>query len=296
MFEYAPWDSLDPFKRYSIVDTMALVDLQRRALDSRIGMAEAIGGDTILVVPGVIKEVAIKCMELGGCRWATLEEFERSLVSCLDWFGAPYLMARPSDDIMLDAAVQCEKGAYVNKKGHPLSSVDCTLLCAAVRTKNVDVVTADGKLAEAVSVLCGKNRVFSSRVNYYRRRHSTAWFVKAVAGVDVEWLESGTTLEYAAVDGPVIILDISRAEAAVAVYSMVSRPGAAEAIRTYFMVAVPYMWCPCGSNDGRPFRCECPEFPYRNDGGLDREEMLEYLGLLPSGERSELYRLARSFQ
>ena len=295
MFKYIQWDSLDPSKRYSVVDTMALVDLQRGALDSGIGMAEAVGGDTILVVPGVVKEVAIKCMELGGCRWSTLEEFEESLVSCLDWFGAPYLMARPSDDIMLDAAVQCEKGDYVNKKGNPLSPVDCTLLCAAVRTKNVDVVTADGKLAEAVSTLCGKNRVYSSRVNYYRRRRSTAWFVKAVAGIDVEWTESGTVLEYAARDGPVIILDMSRAEPAISAHSMISKPYAAEAVRTYFMVAIQYMRCPCGSGDGGPFRCGCPEFPYVNDGGLDRERMLEYMESLPFRERSELYLLARMF-
>ena len=132
-------------------------------------------------------------------------------------------------------------------------------------------------------------------MNYYCR-HSTAWFVKAVAGIDVEWTESGTVLEYAARDGPVILLDISRAEAAVAAHSMVSKSDAYEAVRTYFMVAIPYMRCQCGSDDGKPFRCECPEFPYLNDGGLDMKDVSAYLGLLPPGERDELYLLARSFQ
>ena len=293
--KYAAWHSLDHSKRYSIVDTMALVDLYRRSMDSGIGMAEALGDSVIAILPDIMREAAAKCRELGDYSWSTLEEFERSMVECLEEFGAPYSMVDPSNDIILDARIQYEKGIYLNRHGNPLSVVDCTLLCAAARADNVDVVTADGKLSEAVAERYGNGRTHSSRVNYYRRRRSTARFVKAVSGLDVEWIESGIILEYSDADGPVIVLDTSGTEAAVVACSMASKPGAAEAIRTFFMVAIPYMWCQCGSDDSGPFRCRCPKFPYPVDGGLDAEESSAYLNSLRFREWDELQSLAKSF-
>ena len=293
--KYAAWHSLDRSKRYSLVDTMALVDLHRHSLDSGTGMAEAIGDSILIVMPDIMGEAATKCRELGDYSWSALEEFERSVVECLEEFGAPYSMVGPSGDIISDARIQYEKGGYLNRRGDPLSAVDCTLLCAAARADNVNVVTADGKLAEAVTERCGNGRAHSSRVNYYSRRRYTAQFVKAVSGLDVKWTESGTILEYSDADGPVIVLDTSGDEAAVMSYSMASKPGAAEAIRTFFMVAIPYMLCQCGSDDPGPFRCGCPKFPYLVDGGLDAEESSTYLNSLKFREWDELQSLAESF-
>ena len=293
--KYAAWYSLDHSIRYSLVDTMALVDLHRRSLDSVTGMEDAVGDSILTVMPDIMVEAATKCRELGDYSWSTLEEFERSMVERLDEFGAPYSMAAPSDDIIRDARIQYAKGDYPNRHGDPLSAVDCTLLCAAASTGNVDVVTADGKLAEAVTKRCGDGRAHSSRVNYYRRRRSTAQFVGNVSGLDVKWNESGTVLEYADANGPVIILDTSGVEAAVVACSMASKPEAAEAIRTFFMVAIQYGVCQCGSDGSGPFRCRCPEFPYPADGGLGDEESSAYLNSLKFREWDKLQSLVKSF-
>ena len=56
-------------------------------------------------------------------------------------------------------------------------------------------------------------------------------------------------------------------------------------------------YCPCGSSDGRPFRCMCIGNYYGDelDGGLGREEAWEFLGSMPQNERNRLWALVKSF-
>ena len=44
-----------------------------------------------------------------------------------------------------------------------------------------------------------------------------------------------------------------------------------------------------------PFKCECLDFLYYPDGGLDNEASAKFLDALPARERNELRSLVKSF-
>ena len=292
---YIPWETLDCNEHYCLADTMGLVDLHRGTLDAMHDVRKALGGRTMLVILDVVEEAAIKCMELGDTPRMTLDEFEDAVVTSLDKSGLPFALVRLPDGVVSAADKQCAKKEYPNKQGDPLSFVDCMLLCGAMNRANVDVMTADGELTEAMLVKCGIGRTCSPRIHYYKRRNATARFVTKLLGADVKRIEAGTRLEYTSEDGPVIILDTSKAEAAVMVCTIGGKLDASEAVRTFFMISIRAAQCQCRADKGKPFRCSCPDFPYSPDSGLEKEEAFKFLDSLPPRERDKLYSLVKSF-
>ena len=67
----------------------------------------------------------------------------------------------------------------------------------------------------------------------------------------------------------------------------IGKPGAAAAIGAFYQTALPDGYCPCGSSDGRPFKCMCIGNYYGDelDGGLGKEEAWKFLQYLPGDER-----------
>lgn len=294
MVQYVAWELLDHSRHHSIVDTMVLVDLHRKALDSIDGLRGALAGSQMVILPETMEETAHKCRDLGG--WDDVGTFADSMVSCLDEAGIEYFLAELPDAMCLSAIGQYVREEYPNENGKPLSFVDCLLLCSAVRHDNVDVITADGALAGAIVERCGPNRTKTSRTDYYRRRDDTKWFVGVMVGQEVEWVEEGTELRYEAGGNAVVTLDTSSYHARLVSCDIPENLGAGEAIRTYFMGVIDAWQCQCRADASEPFRCSCPDFPYYPDGSLDYESSEKFLDSMPPRERDELLSLVLEFQ
>ena len=294
MAQYIAWELLDRSRRHSIVDTMVLVDLHRKALDSIDGLRGALTGSQMVILPETMAETAHKCRDLGG--WDDVGTFADSMVSRLDESGIEYLLAEIPESTRAAASEQHSKKEYPNENGKPLSFVDCLLLCSAMLHDDVDVITADGALAGAIVERCGPNRTKTSRTDYYKRRDDTKWFVGVMFGHEVEWVEEGTELRYEAGGNAVVVLDTSSYHARLVSCSIDGKPSAGEAIRTYFMGVIDAWQCQCRADTSEPFRCSCPDFPYYPDGSMDYESSEKFLDSMPPRERDGLLSLVLEFQ
>ena len=294
-FYYFPWESLDRNEHYCMADTMGLVDLHRGTLDSMQDVRGALGDRTMLVIMDVVEETAIKCSDLDNTPLEALVNFEDSVVAGLDRSGLPFALVCLPEDVVSAADAQYAKKEYLNRRGEPLSFVDCLLLCAAMDRGNVDIMTADGALTEAVKAKCGNKRANNPRTSYYKRRRDTAWFIKVLTGTEVEWTEAGTMLNYASNEGLAVTLDVSKPEALVESCDVEGLSGAGEAIMIFFMVSQLESYCQCGT-DGGKFKCTCPDFRYDKCSGLDKAGSYEFLGLLRPKTRNKLYAIVKSFQ
>ena len=291
MAQYVAWELLDHSRRHSIVDTMALVDLHRHALDSLYGLQDALAGSPMIIVPETMEETAHKCRDLGGLDDS--DEFIHSMEHRLAEAGIEYFLAELPDATCLSAIGQYVREEYPDRNGEPLSFVDCLLLCAAVSHDNVDIITADGALAGAIGERCGQDRVDTPRIDYYKRRDDTKWIVNKLSGKKIVWVEEGTELRYEAEGETVVTLDTSSRDARLVSCDIPGKPCAGESIRTYFMEIIDVLRCRgCGCE---PFGCKCPDFPYYPDGGSDNEASAKFLDALPARERDELHALVKSF-
>lgn len=204
---YEPWQSLDPGRRYCLVDTMVLLQIYRR--DARLAaMADAVrGGRDLLLVPDVVDECesvfrrhkpdlpSAESMLVGDGSGGVYEhifgaapedfaveprlrgDFDRLLAEVLRGFGMEFAAAVPEPGALDGAGILHAKKMYKNKKGDPLSPVDCLILNMAMENDNVDVITDDLALARAVVDKCGGGRVSGALGAYFGRRNMTARFL-----------------------------------------------------------------------------------------------------------------------
>lgn len=227
---YEPWRSLDPGRRYCLIDTMDLLQVYRR--DRRLAsMVETVrDGRTMLLVPGVVDECfsvfqkhkpdtasaePIYVGDESGDIYELFDapitredfdvetrsrgEFDRLLAECLRGWDIEFAAVRP-DPGALDAAMamRAEK-KYRGRNGVPLSRVDCILLRLAIENRNVDVITDDLALARAVSAECGPERVSCVLSDYIGRLNMTARFLSKVLKVGfIDCNPIRDTIEYRA--------------------------------------------------------------------------------------------------
>lgn len=212
---YEPWRSLDPGRRYCLIDTMDLLQVYRR--DRRLAsMVETVrDGRTMLLVPDVVDECfsvfqrhkpdttsaePIYVGDESGDIYELFDapiaredfdveprsrgEFDRLLAECLRGWGIEFAAAQP-DPGALAAAMTIHAGKkYRGSRGVPLSRVDCILLRLAIENRNVDVITDDATLARAVSAECGEGRAFRALSDYFGRVNMTADFLAKILDVD----------------------------------------------------------------------------------------------------------------
>ena len=212
---YKPWQSLDSGKRYCLVDTMVLLQIYRR--DARLApMAEAVrGGRTLLLIPGVVDECAAvfdahkpdtsspEYTYVGDEAGNIFEymdepltredlaveprsrgEFDHLLAQTLYGWDIKFAAARPDPGALDGAKALHAKNTYKNKRGRPLSPVDCLILYLAMENDNVDVITDDLALARAVSDKCGEERASGALNAYFGRLNMTARFLSDILNLD----------------------------------------------------------------------------------------------------------------
>ena len=292
---YSPW-CIDENKRYCLMDTMDVVTVYRKAPDIMEGVRTVLEGRTLVIIPNVVAESAGVCKGLSGRDWDDLKTLESDIMKSIRAVGAPVEFAFPPDGIL--SAVTARR-ANTDHDGAKLSLVDAVLFCIATRMPNVDVMTEDKMLRDAIEAECGAGRTCSSREKYQRRNGRTAWFISVVTGKDEPWwkMRDGR-IEYLSGDSSVAVLEIAGDGWGTVRKCSIDKPGAAAAIGAYYQITLLDDYCPCGSRDGEPFRCSCTGNYYGDevDCGLGREEAWKFLGSLPDGERRELQNLEWSFR
>ena len=292
---YSPWH-IDETKRYCLMDTMDVVAVYRKAPDIMDGVRAVLEGRTLVVIPNVVAESAGVCKELSGKEWDDLKTLESDIEEGVRSLGVPIEFAFTPDEVLSEATA---RHANADPDGARLSLVDTILLCIAARMANVDVMTEDKALRDAIEAECGTGRTCSSREKYQRRNGSTAWFISAITGNDEPWWQMRDgRIEYLSGDSSVAVLEIAGECWGTVRECAIGKPGAAAAIGAYYRTALPDGYCQCGSRDGRPFRCSCIGNHYGGDldNGLEKEEAWKFLCSLPEGERMELQSLEWSFR
>ena len=155
---YQSWKSLDPAKRYCLADTMVLLQIYRRDLRLTAMTDSVLDGRTLLIIPEVVRECRnVFCKEkpdtasaefiYGGDEsgevyevsvgavtrediWIepkSRNEFDELLSESLRMWGMKYTTVRPEHDTYNASKKKAVEKPYPNKKGVPLSHVDCLL-------------------------------------------------------------------------------------------------------------------------------------------------------------------------
>ena len=203
---YSPW-RIDETKRYCLMDTMDVVTVYRKAPDIMDGVRAVLEGRTLVVIPNVVAESAGVCKELSGKEWDDLKTLESDIEEGVRSLGVPVEFAFTPDEVLSEATA---RHANADPGGTGLSLVDTILLCIAARMANVDVMTEDKALRDAIEAECGTGRTFSSREKYQKRNGRTAWFISVVTGNDEPWwhMRDGR-IEYLSGDSSVAVLEIA---------------------------------------------------------------------------------------
>ena len=136
--------------------------------------------------------------------------------------------------------VRVEQGMYASvlqmlyDRAHPrLSEADCTLLSAAVGCPDMDVMTSDKALADAINSERGpkaKGRIPDAMSSHHGRRQSTAKLIRnrlgsyIPNGVRVEWYDWLHRTEFLIVDATVSIDHAGKGRVRVDLRSLVAKP------------------------------------------------------------------------
>ena len=188
------FSGLDPGTRHCLVDTMVLLQMRQGDPDV-IGDAkrELRGAALVLLDIIAVEAVHRHGKQDGGHGMADPKDFVSFLSGLLK-----------SRDIRFKL-VRVEQGMYASvlqmlyDRAHPrLSEADCTLLSAAVGCPDMDVMTNDKALADAINSERGpkaKGRVLDAMSSHHGRRQSTAKLIRnrlgsyIPKGARVEWYD-----------------------------------------------------------------------------------------------------------
>ena len=133
----------------------------------------------------------------------------------------------------------------------PLSYTDCILLHLVIRHPNVDIMTEDRALLDAVAAELGsqeEGRTHQVMGEYYKRRNNTAWFIKKVLNTrdEVEWMGVRDGTEYRVDDSWIITISDSMPAHVCVQRSggsgfspnpFARKPGAMDAVNTYLHIS-----------------------------------------------------------
>ena len=204
------FSGLDPGTRHCLVDTMALLPTCQGDPgvigDAKLGLH----GAALILPDRIISEAAHRHgKQDGGHGMADPGGFVSSLPGLSKSGGIRFRLVR------------VEQGMYASvlqmlyDRAHPrLSEADCTLLSAAVGCPDMDVMTSDKALADAINSERGpkaKGRILDAMSSHHGRRQSTAKLIRnrlgsyIPKGVRVEWYDRFHHTEFLIVGATVSI-------------------------------------------------------------------------------------------
>ena len=188
------FSGLDPRTRHCLVDTMVLLQMRQGDPDVIGDAKRELRGATLVLLDIIAVEAVHRHgKQDGGHGMADPKDFVSFLSGLLK-----------SRDIRFKL-VRVEQGMYASvlqmlyDRAHPrLSEADCTLLSAAVGCPDMDVMTSDKALADAINSERGpkaKGRVLDAMSSHHGRRQSTAKLIRnrlgsyIPKGARVEWYD-----------------------------------------------------------------------------------------------------------
>ena len=193
---------------------MALLQIYRRNL-RLTAMVDAVRGDRmLLLVPDVVNECAavfrthkpditsaesifvgdesgdVYELFIGPVTHEDLvvepqsrNEFDCLLAESLHKWDMEFAAVQPGSGTSDIAKKMHAEKPYKNKKGLPLSRVDCLILRLAIENQNIDVITDDAMLTKAMLSKCGQGRASHALRNYFGRLNMTADFLSRLLKV-----------------------------------------------------------------------------------------------------------------
>ena len=311
--KYGAWSSLDPERRYCLMDTMVLMTICR-GNDEIMGMVDAVLKDRVLLIIRDVMDEAIGVYGRVDLRGAMVpDSFTSSVRFNFLYRDTEFELVQPEPGTYDSALVTSAEGKYLNENGVPLSYTDCVLLRLVTGHPNIDIMTEDKALRGAVAAELGsqaEGRAHRVMRDYYERRHRTAWFIQGVLNASdaVEWMGVRDGTEYHVDDSWIITIPDSmpplagarvqpRSGSGSSSNPFARKPGAMDAISAFFCISERPTYCPCGDPEGRKkFECKCGDARYGDDldGGLSEGAARRFLYGVPAGTRGRLLSLVRS--
>ena len=204
--------SLDPGTRYCLVDTMVVLPIHQGDPDVIRDARLELHGATLILLDKIISEAVHKHGELeGGDGRTSSDDFVSSLSGRLESADIRFKFVRLGRYMLTSAR------KMFNDRVHPgLSKADYTLLLAAMKRQNMDVMTDDKALIGAINNKRGpeaKGRIRSAMSSYRKRRTSTAVFIKRKLGdyipedVYVHWNDRFQCTEFLIEDVKAVSID-----------------------------------------------------------------------------------------
>ena len=188
------FSGLDPRTRHCLVDTMVLLQMRQGDPDVIGDAKRELRGAALVLLDIIAVEAAHRHGKQDGGHGMADPKYFVSFLSGL----------LKSRDIRFKL-VRVEQGMYASvlqmlyDRAHPrLSEADCTLLSAAVGCPDMDVMTSDKALADAINSERGpkaKGRVLDAMSSHHGRRQSTAKLIRnrlgsyIPKGARVEWYD-----------------------------------------------------------------------------------------------------------
>ena len=223
------FSGLDPGTRHCLVDTMALLPTCQGDPgvigDAKLGLH----GAALILPDRIISKAAHRHGKQGGGTEWRIPRF------CLVPAGLV-----PSIGGIRFRLVRVEQGMYASvlqmlyDRAHPrLSEADCTLLSAAVGCPDMDVMTSDKALADAINSERGpkaKGRIPDAMSSHHGRRQSTAKLIRnrlgsyIPNGVRVEWYDWLHRTEFLIAGATVSIDHAGKGRVRVDLRSLVAKP------------------------------------------------------------------------
>ena len=168
---------LDIGMKYCLVDTMVLLPMHHGDKDIIGYVKRNLTNAVLVLLDSIIYEAAYKTAALEGNGGApNFADFVASLSGVLESAGIKFKFVR----LMMDMRVPSQK--MFDEEVHPdLSMTDCTLLLAVMKRQNMDIMTGDKALINAINAERGqdaKGKIRSATTNYNKRRWAVAWSIK----------------------------------------------------------------------------------------------------------------------
>ena len=223
------FSGLDPRTRHCLVDTMVLLQMRQGDPDVIGDAKRELRGATLVLLDIIAVEAVHRHgKQDGGHGMADPKDFVSFLSGLLK-----------SRDIRFKL-VRVEQGMYASvlqmlyDRAHPrLSEADCTLLSAAVGCPDMDVMTSDKALADAINSERGpkaKGRVLDAMSSHHGRRQSTAKLIRnrlgsyIPKGARVEWYDRFHHTVFLIAGATVSIDHVEKGRVRVDLRSLVAKP------------------------------------------------------------------------
>ena len=225
----AGFPALTPGTRHCLVDTMALLPTCQGDPgvigDAKLGLH----GAALILPDRIISKAAHRHGKQGGGHgMADPKDFVSFLSGLLKSRDIRFKLVRVEQG-MCASVLQ-----MLYDRAHPrLSEADCTLLSAAVGCPDMDVMTSDKALADAINSERGpkaKGRILDAMSSHHGRRQSTAKLIRnrlgsyIPKGVRVEWYDRFHHTEFLIVGATVSIDHAGKGRVRVDLRPLVTKP------------------------------------------------------------------------